>query len=176
MKEKTGYPSIDKTHLEGTTFLERNPVIPSFMTFSQVLDLMFMMQGNHNIVDCLDLRIDVNNFKKDSLMIAKALLELGTKPKDIITVSMPNYYQAIPVFKAANMIGATVTYLNPLASLEETKNYLNLYDSKIFINTDKISLLNKRTKRRTKRKKKGNIIQFKKITRTRTENNGRNEL
>ena len=150
MKEKTGYPSIDKTHLEGTTFLERNPVIPSFMTFSQVLDLMFMMQGNHNIVDCLDLRIDVNNFKKDSLMIAKALLELGTKPKDIITVSMPNYYQAIPVFKAANMIGATVTYLNPLASLEETKNYLNLYESKIFINTDKISLLNEDIKKETK--------------------------
>lgn len=54
-------------------------------------------------------------------MIAKALLELGVKPKDIITVSMPNYYQAIPVFKAANMIGATITYLNPLAQIEETK-------------------------------------------------------
>ena len=33
MKEKTGYPSIDKTHLEGTKFLERHPIIPSFMTF-----------------------------------------------------------------------------------------------------------------------------------------------
>ena len=136
MKEKTGYPSIDKTHLEGTKFLERHPIIPSFMTFSQVMDLMFMMQGNHNIVDCLDLRVNVKEFKKDSLMIAKALLELGVRPKDIITVSMPNYYQAIPVFKAANMIGATVTYLNPLAQIEETKNYLNLYESKIFINMD----------------------------------------
>ena len=87
---------------------------------------MFMLQGNHNIVDCLDLRVDVNDFKKDSLIVAKALLELGVKPKDIITVSMPNYYQAIPVFKAANMIGAIVTYLNPLASIEETKRYLGL--------------------------------------------------
>lgn len=150
MKEKTGYPSIDKTHLEGTKFLERHPIIPSFMTFSQVMDLMFMMQGNHNIVDCLDLRVNVKEFKKDSLMVAKALLELGVRPKDIITVSMPNYYQAIPVFKAANMIGATVTYLNPLAQIEETKNYLNLYESKIFINMDTMKSYDEEIKRDTK--------------------------
>ena len=150
MKEKTGYPSVDKTHLKGTKFFERNPIIPSFMTFSQIMDLMFTMQGNHNIVDCLNLRVDVKEFKKDSLMIAKALLELGVKPKDIITVSMPNYYQAIPVFKAANMIGATITYLNPLAQIEETKNYLNLYESKIFINTDKYSMFDEEIKRDTK--------------------------
>lgn len=64
MKEKTGYPSVDKTHLKGTKFFERNPIIPSFMTFSQIMDLMFMMQGNHNIVDCLDLRVDVKGFKR----------------------------------------------------------------------------------------------------------------
>ena len=145
MKKETGYPSVDKTHLKGTTFFERHPIIPS-MTFSQILDLMFMLQGNHNIVDCLDLRVDVNDFKKDSLIVAKALLELGVKPKDIITVSMPNYYQAIPVFKAANMIGATVTYLNPLASIEETKRYLNLYESPIFINTDNMSIYDEEIK------------------------------
>ena len=149
MKKETGYPSVDKTHLKGTTFFERHPIIPS-MTFSQILDLMFMLQGNHNIVDCLDLRVDVNDFKKDSLIVAKALLELGVKPKDIITVSMPNYYQAIPVFKAANMIGATVTYLNPLASIEETKRYLNLYESPIFINTDNMSIYDEEIKKDTK--------------------------
>ena len=31
-KEKTGYPSIDKTHLRDTKFLERHPIIPSFLT------------------------------------------------------------------------------------------------------------------------------------------------
>ncbi len=149
MKKETGYPSIDKTHLEGTKFFERNPIIPS-LTFSQVLDLMFKIQGNHKIVDCLDLRVDVNEFKKDSLIVAKALLELGVKPGDIVTVSMPNYYQAIPVFKACNMLGAVVTYLNPLASLEETKRYLNLYESKIFINTDGMNITSEEIKDGTK--------------------------
>lgn len=150
MKKETNYPSIDKTHLEGTKFFERHPIIPSFLTFSQVMDLMFLTQGNHKIVDCLNLRVDVKEFQKDSLVIAKAFLELGIKPKDIIVVSMPNYYQAIPVFKAANMIGATVTYLNPLASMEETKNYLNMYESPVFINCNKEQTYNEEIKNGTK--------------------------
>ncbi len=150
MKKETNYPSTDKTHLEGTKFFERHPIIPSFLTFSQVMDLMFLTQGNHKIVDCLNLRVDVKEFQKDSLIIAKAFLELGIKPKDIIVVSMPNYYQAIPVFKAANMIGATVTYLNPLASLEETKNYLNMYESPVFINCNKDQIYNEEIKKGTK--------------------------
>ena len=135
MKKETGYPSIDKTHLEGTKFFERHPIIPS-LTFSQVLDAMFLLQGNHNIVDCLDLRVTSDEFKKDSLILAKALLELGVKRNDIIVVSMPNYYQAIPIFKAANMIGAITTYLNPYASYDETKNYLNMYNAKLFFTCD----------------------------------------
>lgn len=150
MKKETNYPSTDKTHLEGTKFFERHPIIPSFLTFSQVMDLMFLTQGNHKIVDCLNLRVDVKEFQKDSLIIAKAFLELGIKPKDIIVVSMPNYYQAIPVFKAANMIGATVTYLNPLASMEETKNYLNMYESPVFINCNKDQIYNEEIKKGTK--------------------------
>ena len=148
MKKETGYPSIDKTHLEGTKFFERNPLIPS-LTFSQVLDGMLLLQGNHNIVDCLDLRVTSDEFKKDSLIIAKAMLELGVRPKDIIAVSMPNYYQAIPIFKAANMIGAVTTYLNPYASYEETKNYLNLYNSKLFFTCDNNEALKNDVKKDT---------------------------
>ena len=145
MKKETGYPSIDKTHLKGTKFFERHPFIPS-MSFSDVMDLMFFMQGEHDIVDCLDLKVNTNEFKKDSLLMAKAFLELGLRPNDIVVVSMPNYYQAIPVFKATNMIGAISTYLNPLASIEETKAYLNQYESPIFITCDKGEAYNKEIK------------------------------
>lgn len=149
MKKETGYPSIDKKHLEGTKFFERHPLIPS-LTFSQVLDAMFLTQGNHNLVDCLDLRVTSNEFKKDSLIIAKSMLELGVRPNDIIVVSMPNYYQAIPIFKAANMIGAVTTYLNPYASYEETKNYLNLYNAKLFFTSDDNEALKNNVKGDTK--------------------------
>ena len=149
MKKETGYPSIDKTHLEGTKFFERHPIIPS-LTFSTVMDLMFKLQGNHKIVDCLDLEVDVKEFQKDSLILAKSLLELDIKQKDIVVVAMPNYYQAIPIFNATNMLGAVTTYLNPLASIEEIKNYLNLYESPIFIATDKFEKYIDEIKKETK--------------------------
>ncbi len=136
MKKETNYPSIDKTHLKNTKFFERHPIVPS-LTFSQVMDLMFLYQGNHYVVDCLDLRVDAKKLQKDSLMLAKALLQLGVKKNDIVSVSMPNYYQAVIVFKATNMIGAITTYLNPLSSDTEIIKYLNMYDSKIFIDCNK---------------------------------------
>lgn len=148
-KEKTGYPSIDMDHFKGTTFLERNPIIPS-VTFSQVIDTMFLIQGDHYIVDCLDLRVKSKEFEKDGLMMGKALLELGVKPGDIVAVSMPNYYQAILVFKGANMIGATTTYLNPLSSIKETISYLNLYSSTVFVTSEMNSIYSEKIKKETK--------------------------
>lgn len=149
MKKETGYPSIDKVHFKGTKFSERHPIIPS-ISFSDIMDLMFFIQGDHNIVDCLDLEVNTREFKKDSLLFAKALLELGVRPNDVVVVSMPNYYQAIPIFKATNMIGAVTTYLNPLASIEETKEYLNKYESPIFITCYKGEEYNKNIKQGTK--------------------------
>ena len=139
-KEKTGYPSIDKTHLRDTKFLERHPIIPSFLTFSQLLDLMFAIQGEHYVLDCLDLRVTSKEFQKDSLTLAKTLLELGVKKDDIVSVAMPNYYHGVPVFKATNMIGAITTYLNPNAEMDEIVSFLNMYNSEVFINFDKIDL------------------------------------
>ena len=84
-------------------------------------------------MDCLDLRIKSNEMKKDSLILAKTLLELGIKPGDIVACGMPNYYQAFLVFMAANTIGATTTFLNSHAPNSEIIEYLNLYESKIYI-------------------------------------------
>lgn len=149
-KEKTGYPSIDKTHLRDTKFLERHPIIPTFLTFSQLLDLMFAIQGEHYVLDCLDLRVTSKEFQKDSLTLAKTLLELGVKKDDIVSVAMPNYYHGVPVFKATNMIGAITTYLNPNAEMDEIVSFLNMYNSEVFINFDKSQEYNNEIKRRTK--------------------------
>ena len=64
-KEDTGYPSVDRTHLRNTNFFERNPIIPP-LSFSDVMDFMFFVQGEHNIVDCLDLEVNTKEFQKDS--------------------------------------------------------------------------------------------------------------
>ena len=133
--KNTGLPSIDKTHLRGVPFHERNPIIPNFISVANALKLMAFTKDRY-VVDCMDLRVKVSELKEDSRMLAKAFIKLGTKPGDIIACAMPNLYQTFLVFMAANTIGAITTYLNPYASKEELKDYLNLYESKIFINYD----------------------------------------
>ena len=148
-KKLTGYPSIDKTHLSGLKYFERHPIIPN-LSISNAIDLMFMFSGEKPVIDCLDLQVTHKQFKEDGIILAKAFLQLGIKAGDIIAVSMPNFYQAIAVFKAANRIGAIVTFLNPYASDDELIRYLEKYDAPILINYDKDQEYNASIKAKSK--------------------------
>ncbi len=60
---------------------------------------------------------------EQAITLSKSFKELGVKTGDIITVSMPNFSQAIIVYLAANRIGAITTFLNTFA---EQKKYANI--------------------------------------------------
>lgn len=145
----TGYPSIDKTHLKGLKYFERHPIIPN-LSISNAIDLMFMFSEEKPVIDCLDLKVNHKQFKSDGIILSKAFLQLGIKAGDIIVISMPNFYQAIAAFKAANRIGAVVTYLNPYASDDELIRYLEKYDAPILINYEKDQVYNKNIKEKSK--------------------------
>lgn len=135
-KGKTGYPSIDQLHYKGTTFYERHPFIPD-ISISNAIDVQNYFRQDAYVFDCLDLRITHRQFKDDARVISRALLQMGVKNGDIVTVSMPNYYQAVAVFKAANRIGAITTFLNPFAADDELKHYINQYQSPVLFHFDK---------------------------------------
>lgn len=135
MKE-TGFLSIDKKHLEETKFFERHPIIPN-ISLSRALDLCNLKRNDEYMIDCLDLQVKYKEIKEDAKILSKAFTELGIKSKDIICISTPNLYQSFVCFKAANRIGATVTFLNSHAQIEETEKYLNMYSSPLFITTNK---------------------------------------
>ena len=61
-------------------------------------------------------------------LAARALRSIGVKPKDVVTICMPNTPEAIITFYAINKIGAIADMVHPLSSEVEIKNYLN--DSK----------------------------------------------
>ncbi len=149
MKQQTGYPSIDKTHEKGEKFFHKNPIIPSLSIYNAI-KLISSMYKKDDAIDCIDLKISYEDLINNSVVISKAFKELGVKSGDIITVSMPNFYQAVATYLAANRIGAITTFLNPLSSIEETKNYLNLFESPIFLNYDKDVEYNKSIKKDTK--------------------------
>ena len=145
----TGYPSIDKTHYKGTSWSERHPWIPN-ISVSAAIDFTNLFRQNAYAFDCQELRVTHRQFKDDAIIISRALLSLGIHRGDIVIVSMPNLYQAVAVFKAANRIGAVTTFLNPWQSDEELKQYIEMYHSAILFNYDKDRDYNQRLLNETK--------------------------
>ena len=67
---------------------------------------------------------------------ASALIELGVKENDRVTICMPNTPVAIITFYALNMIGATASMIHPLSSKNEIEFYLNESNSKYILTID----------------------------------------
>lgn len=67
---------------------------------------------------------------------ASALMELGVKEGDVVTICMPNTPVAIITFYAVNMIGAISSMVHPLSSKNEIEFYLNESKSKYILTID----------------------------------------
>lgn len=143
MKELTNYPSIDNIHDKDYSYFERHPIIPN-MSIYNVINLLSKFYKNEEAINCINLSVTYDEMIKDSITLSKTLKELGTKACDIISVSMPNFYQAVVTYLAVNRLGAVTTFINSMSSIEEVLGYLNEFESKIFINYDKDNDYNKK--------------------------------
>lgn len=132
-KKLTGYASNDKPQNKGAKFFEAHPIIPDINIYTAI-KVISSFYRDEKAVDCLKLSATYQQLLDDAVTVSMALKELGVKKGDIITVSMPNFYQAVAVFMAANRIGATTTFLNSFAPDEEIVSYLNLFESPVYIN------------------------------------------
>ena len=149
MSSYSGYPSIDKIHLKDSSFFEKNPIIPS-VSIANTMSFLWANCPNDPAINCLDLSATHKELLTDAKVIAKSFKELGIKKGEIICVSMPNYYQAVAAFIAANRIGAIITFLNPFSKDEELIQQLNKYESPLLINYDKDREYNNLLKKKTK--------------------------
>ena len=150
----TGYPSIDNIHNKDYSFFDRNPIIPD-MSIYNTINMLSTFYRKEEAIDCLDLKVNYDEMINDTVLLSKTFKELGIKKGDIISVSMPNFYQGVIVYLAANRIGAVTTFINSMSSIEEVLGYLNEFESSLFINFDKDSVYNKKIKDNSKVK---NII------------------
>lgn len=132
-KKLTGYASIDKPQNKGAKFWETHPIIPDINIYTAI-KVISSFYRDEKAVDCLKLSATYQQLLDDAVTVSMALKEFGVRKGDIITVSMPNFYQAVAVFMAANRIGATTTFLNSFAPDEEIVSYLNLFESPVYIN------------------------------------------
>lgn len=157
-KKLTGYPRIDNPQNIGKSFFKSNPILPNTNVYTS-LKILSSFYKNKTAIECHNLKANYKKLLDDAVIISLALKELGIKQGDIVTVSMPNFYQAVAIFFACNRIGAITTFLNSFATKSEINSYLNLFESPIFINFDKTFEENVGIKRSTKVK---NIITLRK--------------
>ena len=148
-KELTGYASIDNPQSIGSSYFEKNPIIPSVNIYT-LIKLLSRGKLDDPAVDCLNLKANYKQLLDDAVTISLALKELGVKKGDIVSVAMPNLYQGLATYFACNRIGAVTSYLDAVASPEEVNSYLNLFESPILINFDKSDEYNKKIKDSTK--------------------------
>jgi long-chain acyl-CoA synthetase len=67
---------------------------------------------------------------------AKAILAMGVRAGDVVSVCMPNTPEALISFYAISKIGAIANMIHPLSGENEIKYYLNLTDSEILVCID----------------------------------------
>ena len=132
----TGFASIDRPYEKDANFFEKHPVIPNLSIYNAVL-AMSLPYRKENAINCYDLTVTYNELLEDAKVLSKGLKELGVKKGDVVTCLIPNFYQGVVTFFAANRIGAVVSFLNSRAEMDEVKYYLNLFESKVFLSYDK---------------------------------------
>lgn len=144
----SGYASIDNPQNIGASFFKKNPIIPNTNIFNAI-KMLSLLYRNREAVDCLDIKANYQKLIDDAVTISLAFKELGIKNNDIVAISMDNFYQVVASFIACNRIGATLTILNSFAPKEEVYNYLNEFESPIFINYNKTAKENMDIKNNT---------------------------
>lgn len=144
----TGYASIDKPQNKGYSFAAKHPIIPDMSVYNS-LKLLNLLYGDKEAINCLDLTANYNQLFSDAITISRALKELGIRKGEIVSVCMPNYYQAVATFLACNRIGAVTTFLNTESTIDEICNYLNEFESSVFINFNQTREYNQQIKEKT---------------------------
>ena len=132
-QDLTGFASIDNPQNQGYSFWAKHPIIPN-MSIYNALKAINLMYQKKVAIDCLEIEVTYNQLFKDAITISRALKELGVRKGQIVSISMPNFYQAVAAFLACNRIGAVTTFLDPNASKKEIYSYLNIFESPIYIN------------------------------------------
>ncbi len=133
---KSGYPFYDKPWENDYNYFERHPVIPNVNIYT-LLRILSLGKMDKTAIECNDLSVTYRRMFKDAETVSRALQVLSVKRGDIVSVCMPNLYQAVVVFLASNRIGAATTFINPWLSTEGINGYLEKYKSPVLFNYGK---------------------------------------
>lgn len=98
-------------------------------SFSEMVERAANRYPNIIAYEFMGKKVKYKIFKRQILETAYALINLGIKKGDRVTIAMPNSPQGIMMFYALNKIGAVANMIHPLSSEGEIEFYLNFSKS-----------------------------------------------
>lgn len=130
----TGYPSIDKIHLQGIPEEKLHPEILPVSMFATFMKI----NGEH--MDEVAVEADGKVYTKknlgdDAIKFASWLLKSGIRAGDKIVIVTPNSYEGIVAMFGANAIGVAVVMTHPIdeADIEPFYEELNMHHPKMVL-------------------------------------------
>lgn len=112
---------------------KHDPVVPP-VTISALVDLSSFLHLDDVVVNQKEFDFTRRELKNDRKVIAKALLQLGVKKGDVITVATGrSMYENILIFLAANKIGAMVAFLDEKTPRETLLHYIEEFQSALVV-------------------------------------------
>lgn len=128
-KKLTGYPSIDKPWLKYYSEEAIKAPLPECTLYE------YLWENNKDYPNDIAILYLGRRIKYKELFFqidryAKALLALGVREKEIVTVALPSIPEALYLVYALNRIGAVANMIHPLAGKQEMVNYLNEVSSR----------------------------------------------
>ncbi|MBQ3465208.1 acyl--CoA ligase [Candidatus Saccharibacteria bacterium] len=112
---------------------KKDPIVPP-LSISALYNLSSFRHWNQVVVNQKEFDFTRRELKSDRKIVAKALLSLGIKKGDIITVATGrSMYDNVLIFLAANKIGAVVSFLDEKTPRETLLHYIEDFDSKVVV-------------------------------------------
>ncbi len=133
----TGYPSVDKTHLEGIPESKLHPKIETVSLFGafEVINATSMDDGKTLIERC-GKTLTKREFESAVLVAAAGLLGLDLSPGDSLVMYAPNLIESMVIAFAANAIGMKIAYANFYKPLDHAIETINSHEAKLLVAAD----------------------------------------
>lgn len=131
----TGYASIDKPWLKYYS----EEVIKSDLPSDTIYN--YLKNKNKENLERIAIEYFGNKLNYSQLIdkieeCSKALVALGVRKGDIVTVCMPTTPEMVFIFYALSKLGAVSNMIDPRKSAKEIEEYVNEVNSKLFIGID----------------------------------------